>query len=419
MNRAFYNGISGTKSHQFGIDTWAHNISNINTNGYKANIPQFAELFSTKQANISEQTPVQSDLGNGSRAHSSAANMDQGTLVKTDKGKDLAIVGEGWFGVQSSDGNKMEYTRNGNFTFNAHGDLVTEDGNYLMGTLNPLLTTKRIEKPVINYEITTLAGQQPLKLPLDLVLDGMPTKNVTITGNLGVEGTTAKYNKKIFNKDGQEELFQIKIEKSINQPATGALWNLVATINDKNGKEVFKSKPAPILFDTEGHVKAFRPPFINNAGVKLNLDIGKGNSGVVAMGGDAFGKSITADGQEKGLVTGYEINETGNIMAQFDNGLASSVGVIPLYHFQNDQGLNKVGDTKYSESPNSGPAFFYLDADNRPTLGSKIAAYTLEKSNTSAAVALTQLIVMQKAFDANAKSITTGDQMIQEALRMV
>jgi flagellar hook protein FlgE len=108
----------------------------------------------------------------------------------------------------------------------------------------------------------------------------------------------------------------------------------------------------------------------------------------------------------------------GNVIAEFTNGRSAPIAKIALYHFMNDQGLEKVSSTLFSASANSGDAIFYTDANGNPILGSAIYSNRLEGSNVSMATALTELIVMQKAFDASAKSITTSDQMIQNAINM-
>ena len=88
------------------------------------------------------------------------------------------------------------------------------------------------------------------------------------------------------------------------------------------------------------------------------------------------------------------------------------------FHFQNEQGLQKIGDTEFATTDNSGEAMFYTDKNGDVIQGAKILEKTLETSNVSTAEALTQLIITQKAYDANAKCVTTSDQMIQRALAL-
>ena len=419
MNRAFYNGISGTKTHQFGIDTWANNIANVNTNGYKANLPQFTDLFNDKIAQISNTGPVQSDQGFGARANSSAISQKQGSVENSDRMLDVAIAGEGWFGVSSSDGERVQYTRNGSFSHNKEGHIVNSDGAYLLGTLDPIIKSGRLDQMIPSVALNSVSGQKPIKLPTTLTLGAVPTSTVNLHGNLGVEGKPTRFASHITGAEGKKQLLEINITKTDEKPATGSIWNLTASIKDLDGNLLFDSEPSEIIFDGHGAIKDFEPPLIDFEGKNINISLGENNTGLVTLDSADIGKDIQIDGIAQGNLKHYFINKEGDIMANFDNGRQSAVGKLALFHFQNDQGLVKIGDNRFEASSNSGDPLFYKDDEGRAILGTKLLTNMLEKSNTSTAEALTQLIVMQKAFDANAKSITTGDQLIQAALRML
>ena len=137
MNTSFYNGISGTKTHQFGLDVWADNISNVNTVGYKNSTPEFSTVFATTLSNSYFQ-PAISDIGLGSRPSGTALDTTQGIFQNTDRTFDLAIGGDGWFGVQGLD-NQLYYTRAGNFRMGDSGTLENVDTNKVQGwAIQPL-----------------------------------------------------------------------------------------------------------------------------------------------------------------------------------------------------------------------------------------------------------------------------------------
>ncbi|QMS58712.1 flagellar hook protein FlgE [Campylobacter fetus] len=96
----------------------------------------------------------------------------------------------------------------------------------------------------------------------------------------------------------------------------------------------------------------------------------------------------------------------------------ASVAKVALYHFQNNQGLSKSSENTYQTTANSGQPIFYQDQNGNVVYGAAIKNSTLEMSNVDLGVSLTDLIIMQKAYDASAKSITTSDQMIQKAINM-
>ncbi|MDR3162451.1 MAG: flagellar hook-basal body complex protein [Helicobacteraceae bacterium] len=132
----------------------------------------------------------------------------------------------------------------------------------------------------------------------------------------------------------------------------------------------------------------------------------------------AFGQnaSISADGAARGDFESYATGDRGEIIATFTNGRQSQIAQLAVYQFANDQGLMRIGDSLFMRSANSGAPFFYLDKDGNPL--NTVAGRTLENSNVQAAQALTDLIVFQRAFEGNAKAITTNDQLIQGAINM-
>ncbi|MBD3822875.1 MAG: flagellar hook protein FlgE [Thiotrichales bacterium] len=117
-------------------------------------------------------------------------------------------------------------------------------------------------------------------------------------------------------------------------------------------------------------------------------------------------------------MTKYGINQNGVIVADFSNGRQSAIGRIAIYHFQNDQGLNRIGNTEFQESGDSGKPLFWTDADGNIITGAIINSGQLENSNVRLDVGLTDMIIMQRAYQANSKIITTVDEMIQKAISM-
>jgi flagellar hook protein FlgE len=344
--------------------------------------------------------------------------MKQGSVVQSDRKLDVSIMGDGWFAVQNGE-DGVAFTRNGSFSYDVNGRVVNNDGAYVMGTLSEDIQDGRLSDVSNFAPLATSDNQTTLQLPNDLTLGGVPTKNVSIHGNLGIEGVTGKFATTIFTEEGKKNTLKLRIEKDFEQPERGSSWSLVATVLDEAGAVKFESKPSKILFGSNGAVVKYDKPKIKNGGVNINLNLETKFGGLVTLGGNYIGKEIVSDGVSEGKLIEYHIDRKGQIMANFDNGRASAVGKIALFHFQNDQGLNKIGDNLFTQSANSGEAFFYKDALGRDAAVTELMPYALEKSNVSTAEALTQLIVMQKAFDASAKSITTGDQLLQTALKMV
>jgi len=132
MNTSFYTGVSGIKSGQFGIDVVANNISNISTIGFKNKTPEFSTYFATTLSD-SYFDSTSNNVGLGSHSQTAAIDTSQGIFQDTDNVFDLAISGEGWFGVQGANGETF-YTRAGEFSIDVQGNMVDSSGNYLLGT---------------------------------------------------------------------------------------------------------------------------------------------------------------------------------------------------------------------------------------------------------------------------------------------
>lgn len=137
MLRSMYSGISGMRGFQTKLDVIGNNIANVNTAGFKKGRMTFQDMMSQTsqgaQAAEGERggvNPIQ--VGLGSQIGSIDNVHTQGFLQSTGRGLDLAIEGDGFFVVNGGDGDK--YTRTGNFYLDDNGDIVDENGNYLLAS---------------------------------------------------------------------------------------------------------------------------------------------------------------------------------------------------------------------------------------------------------------------------------------------
>jgi len=244
-------------------------------------------------------------------------------------------------------------------------------------------------------------------------------------GRLGNEiyaGTSAKsfdfltnqqsFGGNIIEPDGQKDTLSFSFTKQ-KVLQNQIVWNGEITITDPESN-VISTKEFEVRFDENGHL--ISPSSVSlttpqNISVDLNLTSYSKTDIATAY-------SYTQNGIEKGFLQNYQINQNGEIQALFSNGQMSVLGQIPVYHFQNDQGLNSLGSNLYSVTDNSNNAILYTDANGNYISGSKILSNTLESSNVDFSQAMTELIITQKAYSSAAKTVTTSDQMIQRAIDM-
>jgi len=212
----------------------------------------------------------------------------------------------------------------------------------------------------------------------------------------------------------------------IPQAATGIVWNAKAVVTDQN-KNPISSKEGQISFNSRGAIIANTLTSIDNNGAETELNFGtfydptkpnSGFDGLVSLNGFVSERVTTKDGHKQGNVLDYGIDAKGTIIANFDNGQTLPISRIAIYNFKNDEGLEQSNPIYFKETANSGKARFYTDKDGNYLQGSSISNNKLEMSNVDLSSALTELLIIQKAFDASAKSITTSDQLIQNAINM-
>ncbi|NCD12832.1 MAG: flagellar hook protein FlgE [Epsilonproteobacteria bacterium] len=246
----------------------------------------------------------------------------------------------------------------------------------------------------------------------------------------------------IIGADGDKDILDMTYTKVVPQTSTETVWNTVVNIYsfyetydasktydttqyyiDTTANKVYEivnTQTGTLTFNGDGSLASNTLPTLNNGGSALTLNLGTvgGYDGMVSNVNLDKSNSSSSNGTLEGFLTGYNVDTNGNIIASFSNGKSSSVAKIAVYHFQNDQGLMAESSNLFSESSNSGKAFFYTDDNGESFLGSKIYSKKLEGSNVSLATALTELIIVQKAFDASAKSITTSDELLKNAINM-
>lgn len=524
MTSSFYNGVSGIKTNQFGVDVWADNIANINNSGYKAQVPEFSNIFSQTLAN-SYFNPVSSGVGLGSTSQTTAMDQTGGSFTDTDSPFDMALDNEGWFGTSSSDGNTY-YTRKGEFSLDGSGNLVTNSGNFVLGTMGSTLSDGSSIADTTTITMGEVSAQTKIQLPPTLTISAVATTEVSFKGNLdptikrdlvsinlgennytqtldttnetisfqgnvdSVEGlidpkegnrvyvnitdtngtqkrlstlldenlewtisdydisgmdlsqsltitasitteqevaNTERFTTDVISADGDANLLVIDFTKKIPSSEYSNTWDAVASIQDENGN-ILQSEVGEIAFNENGSLKSSTISTIDNNSTAISLSFGapynantssSGFEGVTSVASGNYGaESITSNGYKQGNLTDYALDNNGQIRANFDNSKSVPVAKIAVYHFQNDQGLTSEGGDYFLQSANSGEAIFYKDSNGNYIETTNIKSQKLEMSNVKLSTALTEIIVLQRAYDASSKSITTSDELIQNAINM-
>jgi len=417
MGSAIYAGVTGLQVHQRRLDVIASNIANVNTTGYRSARVLFQDLFS--QTLIGPRAPVGAFGGNnamqvglGVRLASIDTNFGQGTLQTTGVASDLAIQGAGFFILNDGTGNY--YTRDGSFDINANGQLIdSATGLFVQGfqadsagIINPNGVITNLNIPVGGSSIvrSTTIG--------------------TMIGNLDSDaavGDTVVRTIQVFDSLGTPRNITITFEKTaaVNQWE----WSLSSADTDIATLSPDAGTPGTITFDASGDVTAGGLGAVTitfAAGLPatpvdpflFDLDF----NAVTQLSDTSDVTLQSQDGYPRGTLEAFNIAGDGIINGVFSNGLTQVIGQVALASFSNNGGLTRTGDNLFRESPGSGAAQVGI-----PNSGGRgaVSSGVLEGSNVDLGTEFSNLIVTQRGFQANARTITTADSLLQETVNLV
>ena len=193
MNTTLYNGVSGIRTHQFGLDSTSNNIANINTTGYRANLPEFKSLFANALNLANPHTPVKSDMNYGSTRASNAISNNDGSYKESDEEFSVAYAGKGWFVVGDNENTNFKgdvqkgvyFTRDGSFSRDAEGYVVNSAGYYMLGVdLGKIKDGVFISDSQNDEENLAASEIKPLQIPQDLHYGPTETTSVALAVNL-------------------------------------------------------------------------------------------------------------------------------------------------------------------------------------------------------------------------------------------
>ena len=415
MTQAFYTGLSGLQSNQVAIDVISDNLANTSTIGFRGYTTEFSNMFEEMLNTDSLDTTTGNSIGVGTKLSGTIMDESRGVFQLTESSTDLAILGDGWFGVQGD--SEPVYTRDGSFTFDANRDLVTQDGYYVLGTMGTNISGEVLTEQLNTIPLGDVETQEKLRFPSSLTFPAQATTEAIFDGNLNLDDGIVTASAGVFNSDGVKNNLRLEFSKVDPQVIPGSQWNVTATTESIDGETIYSTQNGVVSFDDRGALISNTLSSIDNQGTTVSINLGTGYEGIISSAEPSLFSS-SSNGLEAGDLIGYDVNRNAEVIAVFSNGMQSNVGTIAVYHFANDRGLERVNGARFSESINSGIATFAKDENGNNIIGTDITNYKLEGSNVRMDAGLTEIIIMQRSYDANSKSITTADEMLQKALDM-
>ncbi len=455
MMRSLFSGVSGLKNHQTRMDVIGNNISNVNTYGFKTSRVTFQDMLSQTisgasrpQENVGGVNPRQVGLG------MTIASIDrlftQGSLQTTGNQTDLAISGDGFFIV--SNGDRNFYTRAGNFGLDRNGNLVNPaNGLKVQGwmatrnetgqmAVNTSGTPDDIVIPVYSKvearETSFVRYQSNLDARLPIVPPNATsrvrasagvTTNIDVYDNLGdAHRMTLTFwrtganqwtaSAAITNTEGPVTL---DVQAGANQPNQANTSSRINLRFSPEGRLISVADDASPDEVNQGTLSAnanFR--IAGNPNVRsIRLDLGSAGllQGITQFSAQATTRAVEQDGYGMGYMESFNIDDSGVVTGVYSNGVRQTLAQVGMAVFTNPQGLTANGENLFQASNNSGEP--NIGGANSAGRG-KVVAGTLEMSNVDLSDQFTDMIITQRGFQANSRTISTSDQMLQELINL-
>ncbi len=461
MMRSLYSGVSGLQNHQTRMDVIGNNISNVNTTGFKRGRVNFQDMISQQVGGAAKPTEElggvnPKDVGLGMTVATIEQVFTQGNLQTTGVSTDVAIQGNGFFILKN--GEESFYTRNGQFGLDSDGTLVNPaNGQRVQGWMARDLNGEQI--------VQTAATPTDLVIPVGSKDPAKATENVLFACNLNKntpeildgasESDIAKgtwgTEQKIYDSFGNEHLLSVSFTKV---PGVANSWQATVNVDSDNadftqtrvglgttdgvqntfvvnfdnyGQLASVEDSSGNLSNQEGEIvlqTSFTVPNANadedgnpyRQSFSINLGtIGSMKNTITQSASKSTTKAYSQDGYTLGYLDNFKIDSSGTITGVYSNGTNRVIGQLALATFANDRGLEKAGDNTYAETNNSGQA--NIGESGVAGKGSLLAG-ALEMSNVDLSEQMTDMIVTQRGFQSNAKTIQTADTLLETVLTL-
>jgi len=378
----FSQALSGLTAASTDLNVVSNNISNSQTVGFKSSTVQFADVY------------ADADVGLGTSVSGVVQNFGAGSLTTTDNSLDLAINGEGFFTF--TDGTQTVYSRNGQLTLTTEGYLVNSAGDKLLGS-----------NGVIQIPTSGMPASASSELDASLNLDS--SEDIITATFDASDASTYSYSTTatVYDSLGNSHTSTLYFTKSAQNT-----WDVHAAIDGN-----VLSESQTVTFSSSGLITSGESatytydPANGAASLSIELDL----TGTTQFGNDFSVTDIDQNGYTSGSLVSFSIDDSGTVVASYSNDQTQDIAQIQLATFANENGLKSNGNNTWLATSSSGQAL--LGVAGSGSLGS-ILSGTTEDSNVDLTAELVNLIVAQRNFQANAKSVTAQSEVLQQAVNI-
>ncbi len=420
--RSFNIGVSGLQATGQGMGVIGDNIANAGTTGFKSSRAEFQDVLAVSLKGIDGGD----QFGAGVKLAHIKSLMTQGDISRTDSITDLAINGDGLFQVDAPFG--KGYTRDGSLHFNKEGELVNGDGyrvNGFQANDEGEITNKL---GAIKLGNTTIPATATKEVKINMNFDSRDEIKTFDPAN-PEKSSNFSNSMTVYDNVGTARLVNLYYNKTADNQ-----WTYRAMVDGGDAQggvpgQMVQMAQGNIQFSTNGrlqNVTETSNAFNFNKGAAQGQKISFSFGETLQDGGDGLDASTqygsintvarhTQDGSSAATLASMSFSDDGVLTAVYDNGESRDIAQIAIAKFENNEGLFKVGKNLFKESRNSGQP-----AMGKPSEGGRgeVLSKSIELSNVDIANEFVGLMTAQRNFQANAKTLTTADQMLQEVLNI-
>jgi len=400
---SIYTGVSGMQANQQAVEVVANNVANLNTIAYKAGRISFQETLLRTLSNGGQEGTNPMQIGTGVTVGSIDKTMSQGNLRQTGRPLDLAIAGDTFFVVRDAN-NATYFTRNGIFQLDANNRLVmASNGMSIIGWQADLYTGN----------VDTDSVPSELHIPIGSVY-ATQTLKASMGGNLNAAAAvddTTRASITVYDSQGTAHQIEVEFTKT-----DAGEWDWEATSPDATVATT--PGTGTLIFDEHGMLTSgsgtVSLDFTSSGGATSPLVFDLDFSAITQLDGTSTIQPLSQDGLPMGVLQNLYIGSDGTIYGTFTNGATRVFGQLATARFANTAGMIDEGSGLWNTTINSGAPLI----QPATTSGSLIRSGFLEMSNVDLTTEFANLIEFQRGFQANSRSITTSDEMMQDVLQL-
>ncbi|MEI7892463.1 MAG: flagellar hook protein FlgE [Myxococcales bacterium] len=431
--RAMYTGVSGVNAQSEALGVVGDNIANVNTVGFKEQRALFEDILGKSFGD---------GPGVGVRVARVQQMFSQGALSNTGVSTDVALNGDGFFVVKGAVGgiDGTYFTRAGQFKVDKDGYLVSPQGLQAQGykvnpdgatfssVIGPIqLTTAALQpRPTSTMTVTAnlnASATSPATWdPQSPSATSNASTSITVYDTLGAPHTVTTF----FRKEAAAGTWSYHVLASSSEvntptPPTGSTYTELTggtgtlTFSSTGALITGPTLPVTVTFKNGAQVAGQNTMVLNYGNPPPPTGTGTGLDGVTQFSSPSSVSSQGQDGYSSADLAGVNIDAGGVISGVYTNGQKVPMAQATIAKFRSNEGLGRAGQNLFTDTRESGQAALGLAG-----IGGRgsLTSGSVEQSNVDLAKQFVNLIQHQRAFQANTKTISTDDEMLQELVNL-